>query len=92
MSAESIADRCALRYPEYKEQYSRGGLRLKFGDDVLGITRSLKRSVKEEVREVNGSDVKPQIISGNLQSHGEITHPAGVCFHTNTLQPPQHSS
>lgn len=60
MSAESIVDHSALQYPGYKEQYSRGGLRLKFGDDILGITRSLKRSVKEEVREANGSNIKPQ--------------------------------
>lgn len=44
----------------YKEQYSRRGLRLKFGDHVLGITGSLKRSVKEEVREASGSNIKPQ--------------------------------
>lgn len=60
MSAESIVDRSALQYPGYKEQCSRGGLRLKFGDDILGITRSLKRSAQEEAREVNGSDIKPQ--------------------------------
>lgn len=88
MSAESIVDHSALQYPEYKEQYPRGGgLRLKFGDDVPGFTRSLKRGVKEEVREVNGSDnqtADPRlslvICTRTVKLH--IRLGGGACFHT----------